>query len=316
MLGSIVLGLLIVIAALIVALLLWSRALTRRAERLVPADGTFLDVPGARLHYVDRGEGPAIVMVHGLGGQIRNFSYALSDDLARDFRVIIVDRPGWGYSHVTEPGQPSLPEQAEMVAALIRALKLDRPLLVGHSMGGALSLLLAQAHPELVRGLALSAPLTQPIDTLPEPFTALKIESPVVRGIVAALLAAPMGSMRSATNAAAAFAPDPAPADFGIRGGGLLSTRPASFRAGSAEVSVAPGTLAAMVENYPSLRVPVAIMFGRQDRLLDATLHGERTAAMIPGATIDLIDGGHMLPVVWAKESAAWIRATAARFPA
>src|SRR4051794_36161522 len=85
-------------AASIARLSIFSRVAARRLERDVPADGLFVTIDGIRLHYTDQGHGPAIVMIHGLCGQMRNFSYALTDRLVADHRVILVDRPGSGYS--------------------------------------------------------------------------------------------------------------------------------------------------------------------------------------------------------------------------
>ena len=144
---------------------LYSGRIAREAERLVPPDGRHLQVDGARLHYVERGSGPAIVMIHGLGGQLRNFGYAMLEPLARDHRVILVDRPGSGYSTADDDSEPGIAAQAAIVARFIEALGIDRPLLVGHSLGGAVALSLALERPDLIRGLALIAPLTQPQDT-------------------------------------------------------------------------------------------------------------------------------------------------------
>jgi len=306
-----VLTILLLVAALIaVALTSWSALVARRAEAMVPAEGHFVDVPGARLHYVDLGEGPAIVMVHGLMGQLRNFSHSLAPRLAHDHRLILVDRPGWGHSTLTGP-RPGIAAQAEMIAALIERLGLDRPLLVGHSFGGAVSLALALAHPGLVRGLALIAPLTQPVERVPKPFRGL-VAPAMLRPVLAWLLAVPVGLRTGPQAAAEVFAPDAVPADLATRGGGALALRPKSFLAGSFEVPVSRIEVPGLAARYGDLRVPVAILFGREDRALDAALHGEVTAAAIPGATIALIDGGHMPLICRVEETEAWLRAASA----
>ena len=124
-----------------------SALLGRDAERKVPADGGFIEVDGARLHYIDRGSGPAIVMVHGLGGQIRNFTYALSELLESEHRLIVVDRPGSGYSAAKPGTTPDIRAQGRLVARLIDRLGLEKPLIVGHSLGGAVALAAALAAP-------------------------------------------------------------------------------------------------------------------------------------------------------------------------
>ncbi|MBO9622232.1 MAG: alpha/beta hydrolase [Sphingomonas sp.] len=280
----------------------------RKAEELVPPDGQFADVPGARLHYVDTGlrDAPAIVMVHGLMGQMRNFSHSLVEPLARDFRVILVDRPGWGHSALDGP-RPGIIAQAAMIAALIEQLELDRPLLVGHSLGGAVSLALGLDRPELVRGLALIAPLTQVVSDVPKVFAGLLAPQPI-RPLVAWTMAVPAGMLNGRKTAQAIFAPDPVPADFATRGGGALAVRPKSYMAGSFELLHARHDMAALVPRYGEMRLPVAILYGRQDAVLDPELNGVKTAGEIPGATIELVEGGHMLPVCHAAATEAWLR--------
>jgi len=282
---------------------------THRAERLVPREGRFVEVGGARLHYVEQGQGPAILMVHGLGGQLRNFTYALTDRLAIDHRVIAVDRPGSGHS-VAAPGlHPDLAGQAALIVGVIDALGLDRPLLVGHSLGGAIALAVALDHPEKIAGIALIAPLTHPLEgKISAAFKALLIPSPIVRRIVGWTLAAPLGHRHRAAGLRLVFGPEPAPADYESKGGGALSLRPSNFFAASSEASQGMGEIVGLAARYPTLRVPIAILFGRGDRILDPDFHGRRLAEAAPGATLELIDGGHMIPLTRARETDAWLR--------
>ncbi|UZK65524.1 alpha/beta fold hydrolase [Sphingomonas sp. M1-B02] len=286
----------------------WSAYVARKAEEMVPPDGQFADVAGARLHYVELGrkDAPAIVMVHGLMGQLRNFSHSLAERLASDHRVILVDRPGWGYSTV-EGGRPGIVKQAAMIAALIEQIGLEKPLLVGHSMGGAVSLALALDHPGRIRGLALIAPLSQVVTKVPAPFAGLMAPPPLTP-FLAWTMAVPAGMATAAKTARAVFAPDPVPADFATRGGGALAIRPASYLAGAFEVRNSPGEVAGIVARYGELKMPVAILYGRGDAVLDPELNGEKTVAEIAGATLALIEGGHMLPVTHAEATEAWLR--------
>jgi pimeloyl-ACP methyl ester carboxylesterase len=294
--------------AAVAGLALTTRAAARRAEASVPPDGRFVEVEGARLHYIDRGAGPTILLVHGLSGQLRNFTYALTSLLESDFRVIAVDRPGCGYSVPTTVVQPGLAAQADILARFITALGLDRPLLVGHSLGGALALRVALDHPGSITGIALLSPLTQRQEALPDAFKRLAIPNAVVRRIVANTVAVPAGLRNAATTQALIFAPDPPPADFGTRGGGLLSLRPSAIFAASSEVSAGSGEVADQAERYPMIALPVSILFGADDRILDPTRHGAATAAMIPGARYDTVPGGHMFPLTAPEATAAWLR--------
>jgi pimeloyl-ACP methyl ester carboxylesterase len=292
----------------------YSSRVAREAERLVPPDGRYIQVAGARLHYVDRGSGPAIVMIHGLGGQLRNFSYAMLEPLAADHRVILVDRPGAGYSTADDDGEPTIPEQAAIIARLIEALGIERPLLVGHSLGGAVSLALALDRPDLVRGLALIAPLTQRPENVPDAFKGLAAIPASMRRLMAQTLATPLSRLTAERTMEAVFAPETPPADFPIRGGGLLSQRPSAIAAAAADLATVAGDMALLAARYANLAVPTAILFGRQDPILDPALHGHHTAATIPGAHIEVIEGGHMIPVTAPDQTIRFVAAASARF--
>ncbi|MGN5375140.1 alpha/beta fold hydrolase [Sphingomonas hankookensis] len=291
-------------------LALWTALAASAAEALVPADGAFVDVPGGRLHYVDTGgDGPAVVMLHGLYGQLRNFSYALAAELP-DHRLILVDRPGWGHSTV-EVEHPTLETQAQMIATLIDTLGLDRPLLVGHSMGGAVALAMALDQSAKIRGIALIAPLTRQIDRLPPVFRG-KVPPAIVRSVAAWTIGVPLTTLTGPAVSKRVFAPDPVPMDFGTRGGGLSALRPASFEAGAFELEDANRALSTMVPRYGSITMPVAILYGRDDQLLDPVAQGDVTAGEIPGARLTKIGGGHMIPITRPAETAAWLREFAA----
>ena len=293
-------------AALAGGLALFSRAAARRIERDVPPDGQFVTIDGVRLHYVDRGHGPAIVMIHGLGGQMRNFGYALADRLVADHRVILIDRPGSGYSAAAPSA--AIAAQATLVAGLIETLELESPLIVGHSLGGAVALALALDHPDKVGGLALIAPLTQPQESVPAAFRGIAINSRAVRRAVAWTLATPVGLLSGSKGAVAVFAPEPVPADFATLGGGQLVLRPGAFHAASTDLAAARTDMAALAARYADLSVPVAILFGRGDEILDPEIHGNRIAAAVPRVKLTLIDGGHMILITAPEAVALWIR--------
>src|SRR5215469_3242811 len=128
-------------------LALYTWHVARRVECALPPQGRFIDIDGARIHYLDEGSGPAVLLIHGLGGQMRNFTHSLTGKLKNEFRVIVLDRPGSGYS--TRPGNASaaIGTQAHTISRFIEALGLEKPLVVGHSLGGAISLALALNHP-------------------------------------------------------------------------------------------------------------------------------------------------------------------------
>ncbi len=310
---SLLLTFLFAMAAVAAGLALFTLWTTRRVEALLPPLGRFIDVPGARLHVVERGQGPPLLLVHGLAGQLRHFTYGIVDLLATQYRVVAVDRPGSGYS-VRAPGaSAALSAQADALAALIDALQLGRPVVAGHSLGGALALALAQRHPERVAGLALVAPLTHPVRGVPPMFRGLVIFKPWLRTLVAWTLAAPMGIAKRDETLAVLFGPEAAPGDFALRGGGLLALRPSHFIAASADLMAGQGELFDMVQRYGTMRLPVSILYGRGDRILDPHDQGQALAEEILGAELTLIEGGHMLPITVPERTAQFIREAAGR---
>jgi pimeloyl-ACP methyl ester carboxylesterase len=306
---------LILFFAVIIAGLVWFTANNaRRVEALLPPRGQFMDIDGQRIHYVDSGgTKPAIVMIHGLGGNLLHFSYALADKLANDFRVILVDRPGAGYSTRTDAAPATLTAQAKTIAALIRRLELKQPLVVGHSLGGALSLALALEHPNCAGALALIAPLTHPVQSAPDVFKGLEIPSPLLRKAIAWTVATPIGIRRGPKLLAEVFAPEAAPADFPMRAGGLLGLRPGAFYATSSDMMAVSDVLPAYVARYKSLSLPMAMLYGKGDRLLDYRAQGEAMKIVCPALDLELEEGGHMLPMTQADRCAALVRRVAER---
>jgi pimeloyl-ACP methyl ester carboxylesterase len=300
------------LALLLGASVLFTWRTARRIEAFLPASGRYVDVPGARLHVRDVGNGPAILMIHGLAGQMAHYSYGILDQLAGDHRVVMVDRPGSGYSTRGVEAGAGLAEQAAALAGLIAALQLERPLVVGHSLGGAVALALALDYPERVGGLALVAPLTHAPEAAPAAFKGLTIESAPMRTLLAWTFATPASIFSSARVLGQVFAPEPVPADFATRGGGLLSLRPSQFLSASSDLQAVPGSLPAIEARYPELRLPVSILYGKGDRILDWKANGQALVEKIPGATLQLINGGHMLPITQAERTARFIREAAA----
>ena len=310
---TILLVLLLAVAIIGGGLVLFTFLTVRKVEAALPPAGRFVDVPGARLHVVERGQGRALLLVHGLAGQLGHFTYGIVDQLAAQYRVVAVDRPGSGYSLRSPGASATLGAKADVLASLIDTLQLGRPVVVGHSLGGAVALALAQRHPGRVAGLALVAPLTHMVESASAAFKGLGITKPWLRTLVAWTLAVPMSIARRDEVLALVFGPEAAPRDYGTRGGGLLALRPSHFVAASTDLTAIPQDLPGMMQRYANMRLPVSILYGRGDRILDPHDQGEALAAKLPGAQLTLIDGGHMLPVTAPERTAQFIRAAASR---
>jgi pimeloyl-ACP methyl ester carboxylesterase len=295
-------------------LVLFTAWTARQVEKQLPPVGRFIDVDGARIHYLDEGTGPPVLLVHGLAGQMHNFTHSLLGRLLKHgFRVVIPDRPGSGYSTRPAHASATINAQALVISRFCEELSLERPLVVGHSLGGAIALALALNHPEQVAGLALLAPATQRPDRVPPPFDGLLIASPLLRRLVAWTVVTPLSIANSKRTLALLFGPQPVPGDFAVRGGGLLSLRPASFIGASTDLVATHGE-SGDPARYEDLTVPVGILFGAGDRILDPAVHGKGLAAKVAGAELELIEGGgHMIPVTSADRTAAFIARMAAR---
>ncbi|HEV2708385.1 MAG TPA: alpha/beta hydrolase [Pyrinomonadaceae bacterium] len=296
---------------IIVALIIFTVHTARRVDAALPPLGRFIEVGGARIHYLERGTGPTLLLIHGLGGSMRTFTHSLLDRLSDEFRVVVMERPGSGESTRQSRAGARVRSQAETVSAFIRVMGLDRPVLVGHSLGGAVALAVALDHPEQVRGLALIAPLANVQETVPPVFRRLLITSNTLRRLTAWTVATPASILRRARVLDTLFGPDPVPPDFATTGGGLLGLRPKSFCAASEDLVALDGELSMLIERYPELRLPVGILYGTGDRVLDHRLHGIEVAAQINGAELILTEGGHMLPLTVPDVVAEFVRKVA-----
>lgn len=303
-------AILAVVAGLVLGLVLYAGWMARRAARLVPPCGAYRKVRGMRLHYLDIGEGPAILMIHGLGSQLQTYTFAIVARL-RGFRLILVDRPGSGYSQAGPSA--ALVDQADVLDALLGDLGIERAVVVGHSLGGAVALAMAITRPERVEALALIAPATQPQDTVPEALRGLALRSDPLRWIVGWTLATPLTLIGQARTLRELFAPDPVPPDFATRGGGVLALRPWIFRSAARDLAAAADGLAPLAARYDEIHVPIGILFGSGDRILDPALHGDRLAACCGIEVVRVAEGGHMLPLSAPKQTTDFIVEVARR---
>ena len=310
-----------VVVALGVAILLvagylaWTtRRLARNAEKAVPPAGTFVTVGGDKIHYVERGEGQPILMIHGLGGSLHHLRRPLMESFGDGYRLIALDRAGSGYSTRDPLRQGSLKEQAQGIADFIDALGLEKPLLVGHSLGGAVALATALDHPDKVAGLALISPLTRFEPNLPPAFKALAIRSPFKRRLVANTIAVPMSIKNAPVVLDAVFGPQQPPADYAVAGGAMVGLRPQHFYATSTDLLGSRLDLAQYEARYGELSVPVGILFGTADRILDYERQGVSQTERIPALELEIIEGvGHMPQYSETDRVVAFVRRIAER---
>ncbi|MGD9916221.1 MAG: alpha/beta fold hydrolase, partial [Rhizobiaceae bacterium] len=116
--GWVVLAAVLAVAAVVVAYVWRTQRIAREAERLVPVAGKFVTIDGNRIHYVERGIGPPILFIHGLGAQLHQFTATLFPKLD-GFRLVAIDRPGAGYSTRASGASGKPTEQARIIAGVI-----------------------------------------------------------------------------------------------------------------------------------------------------------------------------------------------------
>ena len=306
------LGLVLAVAA--VACVLVTRRIAAEAERLVPPVGRFIEAGGNRIHYVDEGEGRPILFVHGLGGQLHHFRHTLFGRFGPGYRLVALDRPGSGYSTRIRGASGRLPEQAEMLAAFIDALGLERPLVVGHSLGGAIALTLAVEHPQKISGLALLSPLTKSGTYMRRALSSMSFSWPPLRWVVAQTIAMPLSRRHAARVLNLIFGPQPVPDDYGTAGGGWSGLRPSHFYATSTDMAAVEKDLGRIEARYGEIAVPVGILFGSADRILKAAQHGEPMKEKIAGLDYERIKGlGHMPQFVEPERVTSFIERVAER---
>lgn len=310
MIWTILIFLFLLLIGLLVLSLYRTRQMAAEALRLVPQAGDVVQVSGGTVHYVDLGpkDAPALVMIHGLSGQLQHFTYALTEMLAGEYRVIAVDRPGCGYSTRESDALADPAEQGRMIAQALDQLGIERPVLVGHSLGGAVSLAMALDRPDRVGALALLCPATQHEESVPEVFRGLLVKSPAMRRLIGATIAVPMAAATGDRILKAVFHPEAPSENFMIGAGAALGLRPKAFVTASSDAVALRATAKSQSARYrDELRVPGGILFGAADAVLSPSVHGHTMQAH--GLIFETLEGrGHMIPMTAPQECAEFIR--------
>ncbi|WP_229665304.1 alpha/beta fold hydrolase [Paracoccus acridae] len=283
------------VAGVMAATAVVNHQLARRAEKRNPPAGRFIEVDGVRLHYLERGEGPPLVLLHGNGSMIQDFlSSGLVDLAARQHRVIVFDRPGYGHSPRPRGRVWSPQAQADLFRAALDRLGVTQAVILGHSWGASVALAMALNHPQMVRGLVLASGYYFPTTRIDMPL----LSGPAVPlvGDVARHTIAPLASrliwpllMRKI------FGPAPVPDKFRAFPE-EMAVRPSQIRAEAAESALLIPSAAAMCKGYAGLTMPVAIVVGAEDRLIDPAAQSHRLHQTIAQSSLHIVPGcGHMV---------------------
>jgi pimeloyl-ACP methyl ester carboxylesterase len=286
----------IAIAGSAAALATWNIYQARKAERRHPPAGRFLTVEGVRLHYLERGEGPPAVLLHGNG--VTSEDFELSGVLglaAQRHRVIAFDRPGFGYSDRPPGAVWTAARQAQLLRQAFAAIANEPAVVIGHSWGTLVALALALDYPEAVRSLILLSGYYYPTlraDAVLSSPAAIPVIGDVMRYTVAPPLAAAILPVMVKRN----FAPLPVPDGFARGFPSGLALRPSQIRAEAEETAMMILAAAALRDRYQELRMPVTIMAGMGDRIVDHQRHAVRLSAEIRHSTLRLVpNAGHMI---------------------
>ena len=270
---------------------LHTNRIVRRAEAAHPPQGEFVTVEGVRLHYVQRGTGQPVLLIHGDGGSTYDWTMSIFDTLAEHYQVIAFDRPGLGYSERPADGASPF-VQARLLHEAAAALGATAPVLVGHSRGGNVALAYALAYPDDIAGVVTlaAAPYGGQI-ALHNRLLAVPILGP----LLAHTLYVPLGGEAVKAGLDMAFAPEcEAPPDY-VAAYAAYELRPSQLLAHAKDQVVGHAIMQEMAEHYAELDAPLVVVHGAADRNVSFE-QARRLAQTAPNAELIEVPGaGHEL---------------------
>lgn len=267
----------------------------RDAERQHPPIGRFMTVDGVRLHYVERGRGEPLVLIHGTGTMIQDFTTSgIVERLAERYRVIVFDRPGYGYS--ARPGRLWTPRaQADLLRKALARLGIEKAVVMGHSWGTLVAVSLALEAPSLVRGLVLASGYYYPTARADAPLLsppAIPVIGDILRYTVSPLAARLMLPRLIEQM----FAPAPVPEHFDRLMPKELMLRPSQLHAAAEEAALMIPSAAKLQSRYRELEPPVVIVTGADDQVTDTGRQSARLHHELAGSELMPLPGlGHMI---------------------
>jgi pimeloyl-ACP methyl ester carboxylesterase len=268
-----------------------------RAEKRHPPIGEFLDCDGVRVHYILRGpvDAPVVVLVHGNGALIQEqIISGMVDALARKYRVFCYDRPGFGYT--TRPRLKLwTPEaQAALLAEAMRQLKLRDAIVVGHSWGTLIAVVLALRSPALARGLVLVSGYYFP-SRRADVWVMASAAVPVIGDLFRFTLAPLIGRLTIWAVVKKMFSPRPVNEVFKQEFPVGLALRPISIRTSSEESALMIPAAKRLVPRYAEVTQPIVIVAGTEDWLPERW-QSPKLKELLPRAVLrEVPDAGHMV---------------------
>jgi pimeloyl-ACP methyl ester carboxylesterase len=282
-------------ASVLVATAIVNRQLAKKAQHDNPPQGRFIDVDGVRLHYVERGEGRPLVLLHGNGSMIQDFeSSGLIDLAAENYRVIVFDRPGFGHSLRPRDVVWTPEAQADLFMKALARLDVQHAIVLGHSWGASVAVALAARHPSFVEALVLASGYYFPTARA----DVVALSAPAIPGlgdIVSFTISPILSRLMWPAMLRKMFGPRSIPEKFA----GFpkeMAVRPSQIRAGAAETALMIPAAFASAKTYNELAMPTIILAGEDDRVIDINEQSGRLHDEIKQSKFHRIAGaGHMI---------------------
>ena len=286
----------------------------RRADAANPPLGAFIDVNGVRLHYLERGSGPLVVLLHGNAVMIEDWlASGVFDALAETNRVIAFDRPGFGHSERPRSVVWTPAAQARLIAGALHAMGESEATIVGHSFGTLVAAELGLAFPKLARALVLIGGYYYP-SLRPDAAFAAPPAIPVVGDAIRYTVSPLLGAAMKPGMETQIFAPAPVSAGWRSRFPFEMTLRPSQIRAAAAEAALMVPAAASIAPRLLALTQPVTLIAGRGDKVVSTEDQSQRLAAALPDAELHIVeDSGHMVHHTAADRVTAAIRGASTR---
>lgn len=285
--------------AALAALALFTQIATLLLDRQYPQQGTSVDVDGARLNVVDLGPrhavGPPILLIHGASSNLEAMRQPLGNLLSRTHRVILIDRPGHGWSTRERLTDSTPAIQARMIEQALAKLDVGPVIVVVHSLAGALGLRMALDHPSHVAGLVMLAPVTHPWRGGVGGYNRM-MTWPVIGPLLACTVTLPLGLLIADAGARNVFLPQAMPTGFVTKTATLLLLRPRAFLANAWDLVSLKRAVTEQAPRYSEIKVPLTVISGDADKTVSTDIHSRRFAAAVPNAKLIVLPGvGHMV---------------------
>ena len=275
-----------------------------RIEGKYPPRGDFVDVETARIHFLTRkkvanienqGNAP-VVLIHGSSGSSADMELAFFDAFPDDIDLYAFDRPGIGWSKTKlSPLEMSNPiKQAEAIHMAVKKLKLDKPIIVGHSWGGAVAIAYAKQFGNEISGAVSLAGVAYPWKG-PYGWYDVLLTTPVFNHIFTRLFLNKMGQLYVPLSIKAIFEPEAARGDYREAAQAEIILRPSTIINNSYYSLNLRRHLKTMSEKYNDIKTPLLIVAGNRDYIVHSKSQSERLHNEVAGSEYMLFKGaGHM----------------------